>query len=61
MPREDVIQTYIVEKGGEVTDFISFYHVPSTCLGKGKILSVWYLFHAYRLFRIYLKYNVKIK
>jgi len=47
MPWEDVMQTYIVEKDGEVTDFISFYHVPSTCLGKGKILSVWYLFHAY--------------
>jgi len=47
MPRKDVIETYIVEKNGEVSDFISFYHVPSSIIGTSKSLSIWYLFHAY--------------
>ena len=51
MPRKDVIETYIVEKNGEVSDFISFYHVPSSIIGTSKSLSIWYLFHAYRYFK----------
>ena len=50
MPRKDVIETYIVENNGEVSDFISFYHVPSSCIGTNESLSIWYMFHAYRYF-----------
>ncbi|KAF7638920.1 Glycylpeptide N-tetradecanoyltransferase [Meloidogyne graminicola] len=30
MSREDVVYSYIIEKNGQVTDFISFYCLPST-------------------------------
>ncbi|KAL7069987.1 hypothetical protein ACQ4LE_010792 [Meloidogyne hapla] len=30
LPREDVIYSYVIENNGQVTDFISFYCLPST-------------------------------
>uniref|UniRef100_A0A7S2RFI4 Glycylpeptide N-tetradecanoyltransferase n=2 Tax=Mucochytrium quahogii TaxID=96639 RepID=A0A7S2RFI4_9STRA len=32
-PRKDVIYSYVVEKDGKVTDFCSFYNLPSTVIG----------------------------
>ena len=36
IPRKDVVYTYVVEDGKtkEVTDFVSFYRVPSQILNK---------------------------
>lgn len=33
MPRENVVDSYVVEEKGVVTDFGSFYHLPSTIIG----------------------------
>jgi glycylpeptide N-tetradecanoyltransferase len=32
LPREKVINSYVLEKKGKVTDFLSFYHLPSSIL-----------------------------
>jgi glycylpeptide N-tetradecanoyltransferase len=32
LPREGVIDSYVVEKDGVITDFGSFYHLPSTIM-----------------------------
>ena len=36
VPRDDVIQTYVVGAVDEVTDFLSFYTLPSTVIGNPK-------------------------
>eukprot|EP01006_Ploeotia_vitrea_P022545 TRINITY_DN54955_c0_g1_i2.p1 TRINITY_DN54955_c0_g1~~TRINITY_DN54955_c0_g1_i2.p1 ORF type:complete len:412 (+),score=55.38 TRINITY_DN54955_c0_g1_i2:22-1257(+) len=36
LPRDDVINSFVVEKDGEVTDFLSFYTLPSTIIGNKK-------------------------
>lgn len=36
MPRKGVVFTYVVEKEGVVTDFVSFYSLPSTIIGHPK-------------------------
>lgn len=35
LPRAQVIESYVVESPttGELTDFLSFYHLPSTVIG----------------------------
>lgn len=33
MPRENVVDSYVVEEKGVVTDFGGFYHLPSTIIG----------------------------
>ena len=32
VPRKNVVQSFVVEKDGKITDFISYYIVPSSCL-----------------------------
>ena len=32
LPRENVVDSFVVEQNGEVTDFCSFYHLPSTIM-----------------------------
>uniref|UniRef100_T1JAC3 Glycylpeptide N-tetradecanoyltransferase n=1 Tax=Strigamia maritima TaxID=126957 RepID=T1JAC3_STRMM len=32
IPRENIVDSFIVEKDGEVTDFVSFYTLPSTVM-----------------------------
>ena len=32
LPRENIINSYIIEKEGNVTDMISFYTLPSTVM-----------------------------
>jgi len=37
LPREGVINSYVVQAdGGEITDFCSFYHLPSSIIGNDK-------------------------
>ena len=47
LPRDDVIYSYVVEKDGIVTDFISFYSLPSQVLKhpKHKTLKAAYSFY----------------
>lgn len=33
LPREGVVNAYVVENDGKVTDFCSYYHLPSTIIG----------------------------
>ena len=32
VPREGVVNSYVLEKDGTITDFCSFYHLPSTVM-----------------------------
>jgi hypothetical protein len=32
LPRDNVVDSYVVEQNGVVTDFASFYHLPSTIM-----------------------------
>lgn len=47
LPRQDVVDSFVVEQNGVVTDFASFYHLPSTIMNhpKYKILKAAYSFH----------------
>ena len=36
LPRKDVIYSYVVEKNKQVTDFVSFYCLPSSVLKHSK-------------------------
>ncbi|KAL7699877.1 N-myristoyltransferase (NMT) [Lotmaria passim] len=36
LPRERVVYTYVVENDGNITDFFSFYRIPSTVIGNAK-------------------------
>eukprot|EP00906_Rhabdomonas_costata_P022885 RCo032951 len=36
VPRQGVVYSFVVEKGGKVTDLISFYNLPSTVIGNDK-------------------------
>jgi len=45
LPREKVINSYVVETDGEVTDFLSFYHLPSTILNHDDTLHAAYSYY----------------
>ena len=47
LPRENVVDSFVVEENGVVTDFGSFYHLPSTIMHhpQYKILKAAYSFH----------------
>lgn len=45
LPRDKVINSYVMTSGGNVTDFISFYHLPSTILGKDETLYAAYSYY----------------
>lgn len=45
LPRDKVINSYVVEKDGTVTDFLSFYHLPSSILHKHDTLYAAYSFY----------------
>ena len=47
MPRENIVDSYVVENGGVVTDFASFYHLPSTIMNhpQYKLLKAGYSFY----------------
>ncbi|KAJ2156432.1 glycylpeptide N-tetradecanoyltransferase [Coemansia sp. RSA 552] len=46
LPRDSVVWTYVVEEGGKITDFFSFYALPSTVLGaKRRAVKAAYLFY----------------
>lgn len=36
LPRDKVVNSFVLKKNGVVTDFISFYHLPSTVIGNPK-------------------------
>nr|AVV27014.1 N-myristoyltransferase [Euglena longa] len=36
LPRDGVVNAYVVEKDGAITDFVSFYTLPSTVIGNAK-------------------------
>jgi len=45
LPREMVIDSYVVEKDGEITDFLSFYHLPSSILSHDSTLYAAYSYY----------------
>ena len=47
MPREWVIESYVVEDKGKITDFLSFYSLPSSVLKhpEHRILNVAYSYY----------------
>lgn len=46
LPREGVINSYVVTNGEDtITDFCSFYHLPSTILGQDETLRAAYSFY----------------
>lgn len=47
LPRENVVDSFVVEENGVITDFGSFYHLPSTIMHhpRYKILKAAYSFH----------------
>ncbi|CCW70511.1 unnamed protein product [Phytomonas sp. Hart1] len=46
-PRDDIVFTYVICHNGEVTDFFSFYSLPSTIIGNSKynLLRIAYIFY----------------
>lgn len=49
LPRKGIIQSFVVESdSGEITDFISFYHLPSTIIGHPRysVLNTAYSFYS---------------
>jgi glycylpeptide N-tetradecanoyltransferase len=46
LPRDKVINSYVVESGeGNITDFVSFYHLPSSILNFNDTLHAAYAFY----------------
>lgn len=45
LPRNKVINSYVVEKDGKVTDFLSFYHLPSSILHHNDTLHAAYSYY----------------
>lgn len=47
LPRDDIVDSFVVENGGTITDFGSFYHLPSTIMHHPtyKSLKAAYSFH----------------
>jgi glycylpeptide N-tetradecanoyltransferase len=46
LPRKNVIDTYVVESpNGEITDMLSFYHLPSTILNQDDTLYAAYSYY----------------
>ena len=52
LPRQNVVDSYVVENDGKVTDFCSFYHLPSTIMHNPQYKT---------LFAAYSFYNVATK
>lgn len=52
MPKENTVHSYVVHEEGrpdEITDFFSFYQLPTQCLGKETDLNIMYSYYgAYR-------------
>ena len=47
LPRDNVVDSYVVEQNGTITDFGSFYHLPSTIMNhpQHKVLKAAYSFY----------------
>ena len=45
LPRKDVIDSFVVEVDGKVTDFLSFYHLASTILNQNDTLYAAYSYY----------------
>ena len=47
LPRDDIVDACVVENNGVVTDFASFYHLPSTIMNHPQynLLKAAYSFH----------------
>ena len=47
MPRDNVVDSFVVEQNGVITDFGSFYHLPSTIMNhpQHKVLKAAYSFY----------------
>ena len=47
LPRDNVVDSFVVEQNGVITDFGSFYHLPSTIMNhpQHKILRAAYSFY----------------
>ena len=47
LPRDDVVYSYVIETGGKITDFFSFYSLPSTVINHPlhKVLRAAYCFY----------------
>ena len=45
LPRQGVVNSYVVETDGKVTDLVSFYHLPSTILNHDDALRAAYSFY----------------
>lgn len=47
LPRDDIVDSFVVENNGVITDFASFYHLPSTIMHhpQYKTLKAAYSFH----------------
>ena len=47
LPRDDIVDAFVVENNGVITDFTSFYHLPSTIMHhpQYKTLKAAYSFH----------------
>jgi glycylpeptide N-tetradecanoyltransferase len=45
LPRDKVINAYVVETDGKITDFLSFYHLPSSILHHDDTLHAAYSFY----------------
>jgi glycylpeptide N-tetradecanoyltransferase len=47
VPRDGIIDTYVVEQNGEITDLCSFYHLPSSIMQHPthKLLKAAYSFY----------------
>ncbi len=57
LPRDGVINTYVVEnESKEITDFISFYHLPSTVIGHEKYSK---LNAAYSFYNVSTKHDLQ--
>lgn len=45
LPRPNVIYTYVIETNKKITDFVSFYSIPSLSLQTGVMIKTAYLFY----------------
>ncbi|KAF4741453.1 glycylpeptide N-tetradecanoyltransferase, partial [Perkinsus olseni] len=49
LPRGNVIQTYVREENGKITDFLSFYSLPSSVLGNDKHKTLYAAYSYYNV------------
>ena len=45
--RKDILESYVIEKNGKITDFFSFYNLPSTILNSKKYKEIKAAYHYY--------------